>query len=104
MEAGRELDARIDAEIYGVDRKMCPIHHSFNCCGSTMSHYSTSIVDAMPLFDKMIEKVGVARIIRYAPKGREPYWEIEWRYRGARVREQTLELAICAFALAVSLP
>lgn len=120
IEAGIELNARIAVEAMGAywteRENVCRI--LWNAEGEEMvleewyekgwvpskaplPYYSTRIQDAMPVFDKMIEKVGVASIIRYAPKGREPHWVIEWRYRGAQVREQTLELAICAFALAV---
>ena len=53
MKADRELDARIDAEIFGVERKLCTIHHAYSCCGRTTKHYSTQIADAWLVAEKL---------------------------------------------------
>ena len=93
MKADRELDARIAEEVMG--------HINFYGGEYIGPHYSTQIADAMPVFDKTIEKEGIAVITRYAPEGRAHYWEIEWGYRGKKVRSDTLPHTICLAALAV---
>ena len=100
MKAGRELDARIDAEIFGVERKLCTIHHAYSCCGRTTKHYSTQIADAM-LVVKKLEERGLTFILWTTPRIAQI---VEQGIDGGYLADEngdTLEHAICLAALAV---
>ena len=105
MKAGRELDARIDAEIFGVERKLCTIHHAYSCCGRTTKHYSTQIADA-DLVLKNLTGDGWRFRLTYnqkRPNGELPYRAsfCKWGTKSYKAYSDALEHAICLAALAV---
>ena len=98
MKADRELDARIDAEMFGVERKLCTIHHAYSCCGRTTKHYSTQIADAWLVVEKLGGVVGIDRFPKYDDPD-EWYWDVGFNKGTAQA--DTAPLAICLAALAV---
>ena len=105
MKTDRELDARIDAEIFGVERKLCTIHHAYSCCGRTTKHYSTQIADAWLVVEKLGEDGWSCNIVRHEKDDNLcEFWGGKMgnkHWREIVNHQPTTPLAICLAALAV---
>ena len=101
MTADRELDARIDAEIFGVERKLCTIHHAYSCCGRTTKHYSTQIADAWLVVEKLNNDGYVVEIVNDCVAWNVSFTHVDDGKKHVADWKNSLETQICLAALAV---